>query len=315
MEALVARRLHAWLQAHDGVVTRRQAQQLGISPHALARLVRSGRLERFTDGVFVDGAMPPNPRTTLRAALGSAGRDAVVSHRSAAWLWDMVDHPPAIPTLTVPFDRRVRRPHISVHQTTHLPLRRRHRGFPLTDPARTILDLAGAWPDKSLDLLVDRALSMRLVTTERLQEAARSDPEHRRAGSRALRQRLAVRGLVDAPRPSVLESHMSRLLERLVRRGTVPPPQRETAVLGGRFRLDFSWPTVGLAVEVDRYVWHADPSRMGADHERRNRLCGAGWTLLVYTWAQVMHDAEAVMAQIEVTYQQLASAQKRSAGP
>ena len=103
---------------------------------------------------------------------------------------------------------------------------------------------------------------------------------------------------------------MTRVLDRLVRRGGVPVPQREASVLGGRFRLDYAWPIVALAVEVDGYVWHSDPSRMRADLNRRNQLAGAGWTVLVYTWAEVRHDAEAVMSEIEATYRRLASAQR-----
>ncbi|MDQ6784274.1 MAG: type IV toxin-antitoxin system AbiEi family antitoxin domain-containing protein [Actinomycetota bacterium] len=307
MQRETRERLHAWLRAHDGVISRTQARQLAITPSALRRLVDAGHLRRVSPGIFVDPSAVPNPRTTLRAAVLAAGQGAVVSHRSAAWLWDLVERPPARPSLTIPRARRIAHPTITVHRTTIPPPHRRHAGFAVTDPTRTLLDMASTTAAGPFDSMVDRAISSRLVSVGRLQEATTPDVHQRQAGVRALRRRLAARGLVEAPTPSVLESHMGRLLRR---RRAIPSPQTELTQEEGRYRLDYAWPAVGLAVEVDGYVWHASAAQMRHDHDRRNHLA-LHWTFLIFTWQQVLHEPEAVMDEIISTYQAL----QQRAGP
>lgn len=100
---------------------------------------------------------------------------------------------------------------------------------------------------------------------------------------------------------------MSRLLRRLEAEEGVPAPAAEVAWANGRYRLDFAWPTLRLAVEVDGYVWHASSAQMGRDLRRRNRLAADGWAFLVYTWAQVVHEPGVVMAEIADTYRRRAA--------
>ena len=46
-------------------------------------------------------------------------------------------------------------------------------------------------------------------------------------------------------------------------------------------------------VEADGSRWHPDPAR---DQGLDNRLGAAGWRVLRFTWAQVVHDPAAVLA-------------------
>ena len=99
---------------------------------------------------------------------------------------------------------------------------------------------------------------------------------------------------------------MGRVLRKLQRNHDVPPPQPEFALDGGRYRLDYAWPEVGLALEVDGYVWHASAEQMRHDHKRRNGLA-VDWTFLIFTWAQVLHEPEGVIDQVATTYWHLAN--------
>ena len=294
--------LTRWLRAHDGVISARQAELLGISGATLGRLVSSGRLVRMLYGVYVDGSKAIGPRTALAAAMVAAGRGAVVSHQSAAWLWGLQDRPPARPTLTVPRDRRFRSPAVEAHHAARATTGVRRGGFLVTDPCETLVDLAVDTAPESLDDLVDRALSRAVVTLARLALATRPDPLERRAGAALLRRRLELRYPGDAPAPSVLESRMGRLLRRLEADEAIPVPQAEVVWTEGRYRLDFAWPALRLGVEVDGYVWHATSAQMGRDLHRRNLLATGGWAFLVYTWAQVVREPQAVMAEIADTY-------------
>lgn len=207
-----------------------------MSRSAVDRLVRAGRLRRVAPGVFVDPSIPPNPRTLLRTAVLAAGQGAVVSHRSAAWLWEIIDRPPRRPTITIPRARQSTCPLITVHRTTVPPPQRQHAGFPVTDPTRTLIDVAATTGGKRLDVLIDRALSSRLVTVGRMEEATRADIARRRPGVGVLRQRLLQRGHLESPTPSVLEGHMGSLLRILKLRGgtrSLLPPLRWLLPVGG----------------------------------------------------------------------------------
>lgn len=309
MQRQTTEALHTWLRAHDGVISCAEASHLAISRSAVQRLVSSGKLRRVAPGIFVDPSVPPSPRTTLRAAVLAAGQGAIVSHRSAAWLWELIDRPPRRPSVIIPRVRRSNCPLITVHRTTAPPPHRQHAGFPVTDPIRTLLDVGATTGGRQLDVLIDRALSSRLVSVARLDEATRPGANQRQPGVGALRRRLLLRGHLESPTPSVLEGHMGRLLRLLHQRHGVPPPQPELVVDRGRYRLDYAWPEVGLALEVDGYVWHASAEQVRHDHDRRNRLA-LHWTFLIFTWAQVCHEAEQVIDQIASTYEDLARRQR-----
>lgn len=77
------------------------------------------------------------------------------------------------------------------------------------------------------------------------------------------------------------------------------------ALAGGRYRLDYAWPEVGLALEVDGYVWHSSAEQLNHDHDRRNRLA-THWTFLIFTWVQVLHEPEEVIHRIATIYRDLA---------
>jgi very-short-patch-repair endonuclease len=66
----------------------------------------------------------------------------------------------------------------------------------------------------------------------------------------------------------------------------------------GEYRLDFAYPAVKLAIEVDGYIWHFTPEQQHRDHERRRRLFADGWTVLVFTWTDVTQRPQRVAAEI-----------------
>ncbi|WP_333716309.1 endonuclease domain-containing protein [Gordonia sp. (in: high G+C Gram-positive bacteria)] len=52
--------------------------------------------------------------------------------------------------------------------------------------------------------------------------------------------------------------------------------------------IDFAFPTEKLAVEIDGFGCHRDVKAFQHDRTRRNRLVAAGWTVLNYTWADLL---------------------------
>jgi hypothetical protein len=70
-----------------GLVTWDQALAAGLSPAAIRRLSAQGHLVRAARGLYRFAGFKATWRSRLMAACLQAGRDAVVSHRSAAALW------------------------------------------------------------------------------------------------------------------------------------------------------------------------------------------------------------------------------------
>jgi very-short-patch-repair endonuclease len=83
----------------------------------------------------------------------------------------------------------------------------------------------------------------------------------------------------------VPEGEMEREFLDLVRRHRLPAPARQHRV--GRFRLDFSYPDVLIAIELDDIGSHGTPAGLQRDLERQNELILCGWTILRFTWADV----------------------------
>jgi hypothetical protein len=108
-----------------------------------------------------------------------------------------------------------------------MPRPRQHAGVSLTDPIRTLVDLAaGRTP---MAAVIDRALALQLTTVARLEQATRVDRDVLLGGRAALRRHLVERGYWGAPNPSVLESRMARLFEHMRAEEGVPCPKAEVA--------------------------------------------------------------------------------------
>ena len=136
-----------------GLITRRQAEDAGISTRTIARLAATGGiLERVAQGVYRVKAAPVPQNLGLRAAWLQLAPDVpawkrtaaegVVSHRSAAALYGVGDLPPDRYDFTLPKRRQTRRDDVRIHtrdlnDSDWLEL----RGLPVTLPARTVSDL------------------------------------------------------------------------------------------------------------------------------------------------------------------------------
>jgi hypothetical protein len=70
-----------------GYITRRQLLQLGLSRQSISRRLETCRLIRVYTGVHLVGHLPTLPQDRAVAALLACGRNAVLSHGSAAALW------------------------------------------------------------------------------------------------------------------------------------------------------------------------------------------------------------------------------------
>lgn len=90
-----------------GVYTREQLLDSGIGRSGIDRRIRSGTLVRLLPCIYAD----PDPSYyELCIAVTVWREDAVLSHLSAAWLWDMLDKPPTQVHATLPTKTRLDSP-------------------------------------------------------------------------------------------------------------------------------------------------------------------------------------------------------------
>jgi hypothetical protein len=281
----------------EQVASRAQLLRAGVTKGEIDSAVRSHKAVVLSPGVYGLAGAPPSARGQLIAAT-LARPGAVVSHQSAGDLWGFLPGPPPQPTLTLRRGRRLATGGgMVLHGSSDLTSRAcsQWRGFVCTNPMRTLVDLAAELAPPVLDDTVDRALLSGLVSPEALAaEAART--QHRgRAGPRQLLRSLASRGLVGSPKPSVLESRV----ERLFAAAGIEPlgAQVPTDDIGGVYVLDYLL-APDLVVEVEGFVYHSRSGDHRRDNDRFNELQIAHLRTLKFTWYDVCHRPDHVVAVI-----------------
>lgn len=179
------RRLAELARRQHGLVTLAQAREAGVSVESARRRVNAGRWTRVTAGVFALAGTADTWRRRTFAALLAAGPGAVASHSTAAVLFGMPPFRFQRVEITVPRGRSHRSQIAVVHVTTDLDRGdvATKDGIPVTRPARTLIDLAGAASKSALEEAVDDALIRRLVTLHRLEDRAAALRGPGRSGS------------------------------------------------------------------------------------------------------------------------------------
>jgi len=218
------------------------------------------------------------------AARAAARRlSGVVSHLSAAVLhgWE-VARPPAQPVVTVPRKRKLpaaRAVGVDV-RWGELAVDDVRDG--VTTPARTLLDCGRALPWGEALAVWDSAARAGVGGHELALVAAAA----RGPGSRGIRRlSLAATGLAANPFESVLRSIADDVPGLRVRPQV--PLWAGAEFLG---RPDLVDVDLGIVVEAESFTWHGDRAAFDHDVRRYTMLVVEDWTVLRFTWHEVMDD-------------------------
>ncbi len=226
-----------------------------------------------------------------QGAVLACGQSAVLSHLSAAHVWRLPIQRGSQVELTVA-GRDVRHRNLRIHPVPVLHHRdvRRHKGLPLTAPARTLLDIAALVSQPRLEQAVAEAMARRIVSITALREALARTP--RRHGAKALRELLDRK----AP-PAWTRSKAERLMLALVRRHGLPEPA--TNVQLQHWNVDFLWREQGLVVEVDSYGFHSSSAAWERDHVKEGDLDDSGLRVRRVTYRQLLDEPERVAGRLK----------------
>lgn len=272
-----------------GVVTRRQLLAAGISARMVGRRVTSERLRRIHQGVYVVGPVMA-PMAREMAAVLACGEGAVLSHGSAAAAWHAFNGGSGGDVDVIDGAGHRRRPGIRIHRVGTLRSDEvtKLEGIPITNPTRTLYDLAGTVPSRDLERAVAEALARRLTTLPRLAKLLARHP--RRGGAADLR------AVIERGRPAFTRSEAEERFLALVRDARLEAPEVNVVVDG--CEVDFLWRDRRLVVEVDGYTFHSSPDAFERDRERDSVLAAAGLRVTRLTWKQLTEDPVAVIARV-----------------
>jgi very-short-patch-repair endonuclease len=279
-----------------GVITSTQLAAAGWTRRGQERLVQDGVLARAGKGLFTvigAGDLPPAARWSQRLWLLvlCAGPAAVAFRRSAGGWWRLDGVPAGIVEAAVAPGHQSRSK--SVHRLStlvdeHVTV---ERGLPVTTVARTLVDLGSAVPDGVVERALECALRRRLVTVDEMVALM----DGLRCRGRSALARVLVQRPVGAP---ATESDAETLFLQAVRSCGLPEPLRQFGVLLEErlYHLDFAWPALRLAVEIDGFEVHGHRRALQRDLRRQNRIQLDGWLILRFTWDDVMYQPRDVVA-------------------
>jgi len=278
-------------QIQHEVVSRGQLTRLGLSRDAVTHRLRSGRLHRVHHGIFAAGRPGLTVRGRQLAAVMAYGPKAVLSHRSAGALWELLTTSQGLVDVTVPGTSRRPQKQIRIHRARELADEDLAvvDGIPVTSVARTLLDLAGVLNAGELVKAVEQAeRSGRLDLAALGRLLGRSS---RHPGARKLRRILA-----DYAEPMPVRSELERRFLELVLGAGLPRPRVNTKVAG--LEVDFFWPQWRLVVELDGRAYHSDPRSFERDRVRDARLQRHRCRVLRVTHKRMTGSAREVLADI-----------------
>jgi very-short-patch-repair endonuclease len=269
-----------------GVVTFGQLLDLGLGEHGIYERVRTKRLHRLHRGVYAVGHEQLRRDGRLLAAVLACGRGAVLSHASAAALWEIRGSAATVIDVTVPSRAgRLRRSGIRIHRSGRLRAEdvTTNNGIPVTTVARTLLDLADVLPKQALKRAIDESEYLRLFDLISVVAVVNANPGRR--GATLLKSA--------AEPPQLTRSELENRFLRLCARHQIPKPLTNHTVCG--YQVDAFWPRARLVLELDGYAAHGTRRAFQSDRERDRRLVRAGFRAIRVTPVDV--TTERVLAQ------------------
>jgi very-short-patch-repair endonuclease len=283
-----------------GLFTNGQLDALGVSRQQRRTLLSKGVLIPMGGGVVRHAAHPTSWQQRILAAVLAAGEGAVASHRSAAALWrlDGMEHADTTINVTVARGRCPRSVPATVHRSLDLrPVDIEPRQLiPRTTAARTLLDIAPHLPLRQLEAVLDdaerRGLTWRPHLRWRIEEL-------RRCGRPGV---PAMADLLDRTEGRPLgDSWLEQAAIRHIVGSGLPVPRvqvKQRTAGGGIARVDLFWDAARLVVELAGHGTHATRRQRQSDAERAARLGLGNWTVVEFTYEDVVERPEYVVDMI-----------------
>ena len=293
-----------WMEISDlmpvlgGVATRDLLVRL-TSRRALESALAAGELVRVNRGRYA----VPGVHEGTELALMVTGHVCLVSAALAhGWKVKVV---PAVPQVAVPKDRRINEALRTRMTLTWMDLDDTQVEGLATNATTTLAMCGRRLPFDEALAVADSALrdGFPVARLHAMAAAARGP------GSARLRRVAAhADGRSDNPFESVL-----RAIAIDVPGLEVEPQVRISGELGLDVRADLVDRRLRIVLEADSFEWHGDRTALRRDARRYDLLVANGWTVLRFSWEDVMHDPDFVRAVLRATVVRTERALSRAA--
>jgi very-short-patch-repair endonuclease len=295
------RRIAELADLDHGIVDVDGLRGVGASRTQIGLRLEAMRFVRLYRGVYAVGHRRLTKEGWWLAAVRAIGRGAVLSHVHAAALFDLRPVPGGRVNVTVVSSGRRQRKGIRVHSVRELPYEEitTHRRIPVTRPARTLADLAGAVDKPALARAVEEAEKHGLLDVPSLLAVSAGRPGAMR-----------IKELVAQELPHT-RSEFEAAFGELCDRYGFPRPVMNTHVCG--FEVDAYWPDLNLVVELDSWRHHGTRAAFERDRERDAELHARGIATLRFTYRQVTTRQPWVASRLAPRSRRGSSSSRRSA--
>jgi hypothetical protein len=208
-------------ERQHGVVSLCQLQSAGLGRAAVAKRAQAGRLHRIHRGVYAVGRPGLTQNGRRMAAVLAYRPRAVLSHRSAAGLWNLrPDNRPNV-EISVPREGVRARTGIDLHRSPTLcdDDVTVHTGIPTTTVARTLVDLGDVTNRRTVEQAVEQADVLHLFDLPAIDQAIE------RAGSRRGPRLLSTVLTTLSPTPTLTQSDLEEAFLRISRAAGLRDPE------------------------------------------------------------------------------------------
>jgi hypothetical protein len=289
--------IQAFAATRHGLVTTAELRAFGLGKSAVARRAKDGRLFRHHHGVYGVGRPDLTAAGRRMAAVLACGPGAAVSHRSAAALHGLLPDARAVTDVMLPV--RPGRPQKGIRTHSSVTLVAADftvvDGIPCTSVARTLVDLGDCEPRRMVERGVDQAEVLGLFDLTAVEDALERAGPRRGAG-------MLRRVLTAYSTPAITASELEERMLALVDKVGLPRPAVNVWITlkdGPALRVDFLWRRESLIVETEGRAFHTSRRAFEADRLRDQRLALAGFTVVPFTWRQVVEQPHAVASKLE----------------
>lgn len=279
------------MEMNAGVL--RQRDHLASRP-AFDHLRRTGAIVRVLPGTFVDARLLADRRTRFAAALAAAPGSLLWAECAVGAITRTLgDAPFAADDEVQLAHSHYRQPRRGIRWVRRaVPADQQVRVAGLRCPSAAYLAVEASVRDEGA--LIERFLREgRLVAAD----LAAVLPAFAHSAGQQVRRRIVLTSL-DNP-----WSGGERRLQELLRRGRVAGwvANAELAVEDRVIFPDLYFADARLVVEFDGFAVHTKPEVFESDRVRQNVLVIEGYTVLRYTWKQLVNAPDDVVAQIATT--------------
>jgi hypothetical protein len=277
-----------------GVISLAQLFEIGFTYAEVKGLVRDGHLHPLHRGVYVVGHRTISNRAHLIGGLLALGPASFLSHRGSAAARGLRAVNTREIELTVVADRTPRpRPGLIVHRTAKQPHRDEiqvYNGLRVSSVPRMLIEVSLREGGPELDRLITASVQRGFFNVDKLKATlARHD---RRPGIAKTREALA-QYIWTPRRKSDLERDFAKWLAT---DPSIPTPVGNERL--GPWEIDFLWPDLGIAVELDGRPWHIAIRDMDKDRAKDIWLQKRGMVSMRITDFRFEHDKAGVSADL-----------------